>query len=146
MLPRHGNLPQSFILDPLLFLLFINDIVTDIGSNTRLFTDDTSFLITVENLDTAAELLNLDLEKIKTWAKTWLVSFNPMRTESLLISHKLNKPVHSLLLMDNQVIIEVDSHKHLGSRGTKVEKMLTLAPERYTAGFCMVAKVILWCI
>ena len=24
--------------------------------------------------------------------------------------------------------------------------MLTLAPERYTAGFCMVAKVILWCI
>ena len=32
------------------------------------------------------------------------------------------------------------------SRGTKVEKMLTLAPKRYTAGFCMVAKVILWCI
>ena len=32
------------------------------------------------------------------------------------------------------------------SRGTKVEKILTLAPERYTAGFCMVAKVILWCI
>ena len=32
------------------------------------------------------------------------------------------------------------------SRGTKVEKLLTLAPERYTAGFCMVAKVILWCI
>ena len=32
------------------------------------------------------------------------------------------------------------------SRGTKVEKKLTLAPERYTAGFCMAAKVILWCI
>ena len=24
--------------------------------------------------------------------------------------------------------------------------MLTLAPKRYTAGFCMVAKVFLWCI
>ena len=36
--------------------------------------------------------------------------------------------------------------KMVDSRGTKVEKMLTLAPERYTAGFCMVAKVILWCI
>ena len=34
----------------------------------------------------------------------------------------------------------------LNSQGTKVEKMLTLAPERYTAKFCMVAKVILWCI
>ena len=32
------------------------------------------------------------------------------------------------------------------SRGTKAEKMLTLAPEMYTAGFCMVAMVILWCI
>ena len=32
------------------------------------------------------------------------------------------------------------------SRGTKVEKMLTLAPKRYTAGFCMVAKAILLCI
>ena len=34
----------------------------------------------------------------------------------------------------------------ISSRGTKVEKLLTLAPERYTAGFHMVAKVILWCI
>ena len=37
-------------------------------------------------------------------------------------------------------------HDMPSSRGTKVEKMLTLAPERYIAGFCMVAKVILWCI
>ena len=48
---------------------------------------------------------------------------------------------------------EVALHKYekrndqvLYSWGTKVEKMLTLAPERYTAGFCMVANVILWCI
>ena len=41
---------------------------------------------------------------------------------------------------------EKDSARYFYSRGTKVEKMLTLAPERYTARFCMVAKVILWCI
>ena len=29
------------------------------------------------------------------------------------------------------------------SRGNKVGKMLTLAPERYTAKFCMVSKIIL---
>ena len=34
--------------------------------------------------------------------------------QSLLISRKLNKPVHPPLLMDNQVITEVDSHKYLG--------------------------------
>ena len=32
------------------------------------------------------------------------------------------------------------------SRKTKVGKMLTLAPQRYIAEFCMVAKVIIWCI
>ena len=31
-------------------------------------------------------------------------------------------------------------------RGTKAEKMLTLASEMYTAEFCMVSKVIIWCI
>ena len=35
------------------------------------------------------------------------------------------------------------SSKALNSRGTKVGKMENLAPERYTAEFCMVAKVIL---
>ena len=44
------------------------------------------------------------------------------------------------------VINETTRPRSRCSRGTKVEKMLTLAPERYTAGFCMVAKVIQWCI
>ena len=48
-----------------------------------------------------------------TWAKTWLVSLNPKKTESLLISRKLNKALHPPLFMENQVISEVESHKHL---------------------------------
>ena len=58
-----AGVPQGSILEPLLFLLFINDIVTDIGSNIRLFADDNSLFIIVENPDMAAELLNMDLEK-----------------------------------------------------------------------------------
>ena len=109
-----AGVPQGSILGPLLFLLFINDIVTDIGSNIRLFADDTSLFIIVENPDMAAELLNMDLEKIMEWAKRWLVTFNPTKTESLLISRKINQPVHPPLFMDNQIIEEVSSHKHLG--------------------------------
>ena len=48
------------------------------------------------------------------WAKRWLVTFNPTKTESLLISRKINQPVHPPLFMDNQIIEEVSSHKHLG--------------------------------
>ena len=68
----------------------------------------------VENPDSAAELLNLDLDKIMAWAKKWLVRFNPVKTEAFLASRKLNKPIHPPLLMEGTQIFEVESHKHLG--------------------------------
>ena len=81
VLSWHGNLFELVFLRALslvlFFFYFFNGIVTDIGSNIRLFADDTSLFIIGENPDTAAELLNLDLEKNMTWAKTWLVSFKP---------------------------------------------------------------------
>ena len=58
-----AEVPQVSILGRLLFLLFINDIVTDMDSNIRLFADDTSLYIIVDNPTTAAKLLNLDLGK-----------------------------------------------------------------------------------
>ena len=106
--------PQGSILGPLLFLLFINDIVKDIGCNTRLFADDTSLFLVVENPDSAAELLNFDLNKIMAWAKKWLVRFDPVKTEAFLASRKLNKPIHPPPLMEGTQIVEVKSYKHLG--------------------------------
>ena len=109
----HARVPQVSILDPLLFLLCINDIVHDIGSNIRLFADDTSLFIIVDDPVTAAGCINTDLVRISKWASTWLslVTFNP---ETLLIPHKLNSPVHPPLFMENHQISEADSHKHLG--------------------------------
>ena len=88
--------------------------MTGIGSSIRLFVDDTSLFIILDNPDVAAEILNADLEKIAKWAEAWLVKFNPLKTETLLISRKINKPVHSSLIMLGQQIKEVEFHKHLG--------------------------------
>ena len=41
-------------------------------------------------------------------------TFNPNKTESLIISRKINKPLHPSLYMNNQQVLEVDCHKHLG--------------------------------
>ena len=105
---------QGSILGPLLFLIYINDIVRIINSSIRLFADDTSLYIIVENPIQAATILNSDLSQIYTWASNWLVTFNPSKTESLLFSRKLFKPLHPTLYMNQQDIITVESYKHLG--------------------------------
>ena len=50
---------------------------------------------------------------IAEWALKWLVKFNPLKTESLLISRKTNT-VHPPVFMQDQQIKEVESHIHLG--------------------------------
>ena len=110
----HAGVPQGSILGPLLFLLHINDIVSDIGSNIRLFADDTSLYIIVDNPTTAADLMNSDLLKISNWARIWLVDFNATKNEVLLLSRRINRPIHPPLYMLNQEIKEVQFHKHLG--------------------------------
>ena len=109
-----AGVPQGSILGPLLYLLFINDIVNEIHANIRLFADDTSLYLIVEHPDVTAQLLNIDLETIAKWAKLCFVTFNPSKSESLLISRKVNVPIHPPIFMHNQQLTEVTSHKHLG--------------------------------
>ena len=110
----NAGVPQGSILGSLLFLIYINDIVEEIGSNIRLFADDTSLYLIVQDPTTAAELMNADLETIYTWSQTWLVNFNPNKTEELIISRKAAPPAHPPLHMNNTQIKNVNSHKHLG--------------------------------
>ena len=109
-----AGVPQGSILGPLLFLIYINDIVVDIHSSIRLFADDTSLYIIVDNPQEAANLLNANPAKIHLWASRWLVSFNPSKSESMTFSHKQSKPLHPPLNMAQLYINKVTSHKHLG--------------------------------
>jgi hypothetical protein len=109
-----AGVPQGSILGPLLFLIYINDIVTDINANIRLFADDTGLSIIVENPVIAANTLNSDLDTISRWARQWLVAYNPSKTKSLIISRKSQKQIHPPLYMFNEEITEVEHHKHLG--------------------------------
>ena len=109
-----AGVPQGSILGPLLFLIYINDIVRELDCNVRLFADDTSLYIVVENPVTAANLLNNNLGRVHSWAGIWLVDFNASKTESMLLTRKRNVPFHPNLIMDNTILKEVVTHKHLG--------------------------------
>ena len=109
-----AGVPHGSFLGPLLFIIFINDIVKEIHSNKRLFADDTSLYIIVDFPDSAAQILNLDLERLYNWAVQWLVKFNPIKTESLLFSRRVNLQDHPTLFFNDVSIQEVVSRKHLG--------------------------------
>ena len=113
-LPYWKSVPQGSILGPLLFLVYINDLVYDIESCIKLFADDTSLYVIVDNEEDSSLKLNSDLSKISDWAELWLVNFNPNKTESMGISRKSEQSYHSPLFMNNVQIREVDCHKHLG--------------------------------
>ena len=71
-----AGVPQGSVLGPLLFLIYVNDIDVNIESIMKLFADDTSLYLCLDNPYIRAEILNSDLEKILDWAETWKVVFS----------------------------------------------------------------------
>ena len=63
-----AGVPQVSVLDPLLFLFFINDIADDIQSLVRLFADDSSLIFSSTNPLEVEDRLNLDLQVLDNWA------------------------------------------------------------------------------
>ena len=108
-----AGVPQGSVLGPLFFLVYVNDIVENLLSITRLFADDTSLAFTSSSLADLEGILNHDLRIISSWARRWLVDFNPSKTIAMLFTLKKNVNFPTLLF-NNVPVNFVDHHKHLG--------------------------------
>ena len=75
--PVLAGVPQGSILGPLLFLVYINNLLNGLKSNAKLFADDTSLFIIVKDRNVSANILNNDLQLISQWAYKWKMLFNP---------------------------------------------------------------------
>ena len=95
----------------LLFLLYVNDISDSLL--TRLFADDSSLFYSAASLEDIQGIINHDLRILTAWAKQWLVTFNPRKTEAVLFTPKLFENFPNLFFSDTEIKF-VQDHKHLG--------------------------------
>ena len=79
--PILPGVPQGFILGPLLFRIYINDMPDSVKSNVKLFADDTSIFSIAKNKNDSIKELTHDFSLISKWAFTWKMVFNPDPTK-----------------------------------------------------------------
>lgn len=108
-----AGVPQGSVLGPLLFLIYINDIADNLAGKARLYADDTSLSFSSSDPAQIETVLNDDLVKLKEWADKWMITFNPLKTEVMMISNIFND-YNFQLKFDNTSLNLVETHRHLG--------------------------------
>ena len=91
------GVPQGSVLGPLMFLIYIIDIGNNSSSTATLFADDTSLSKHIIDDNISNNEVQHDLDTIEAWASKWQVIFNPLRSESMLVSLRRNNEMADIL-------------------------------------------------
>ena len=110
--PVLSGVPQGTVLAPLLFLLYINDISSNIQCTLQLYADNILIYTTIKSLDDYNRLQH-DLFLLQEWASLWQMESNPSKCEHLTITNKLSF-IQSIYKICGQPIKKVLCVKYLG--------------------------------
>lgn len=112
-LPLSAGCPQGSVLGPLLALLYLNSLCKQTTNEILCFADDTSIYAqhTTDTISSVQNSLQNDLDRIHSYGKKWLITFNAKKTIQQTFSLKKGtvKPKFG-----GQDIPLVEKHKHLG--------------------------------
>jgi len=107
-----SGVPQGSVLGPVLFLLFINDITSNITSHIRLFADD---CVLYREINSASDKVTLqeDLDRLTNWADKWKMLFNVSKCNTLHVSRSRKRETNPYY-MNGQQLENVKETKYLG--------------------------------
>ena len=106
------GVPHGSILGPLLFIIYVNDIPSNLSSPTRLFADDcTIYRQITSSLD--CDALQEDLNRLYRWCQKWQLPLYTKKCKVMCISLKKKSPSYTYRI--NTTTLEwVETFKYLG--------------------------------
>ena len=103
--PILTDVPQGSIFGPLFFLIYRNDLSSNLSSTVELLADDKSIFSIAHDL--FLKQLNYDLEKISDWAYQWKMSFNldfSKQPQEVIFSRKASRIDQPAVTFDNTAV------------------------------------------
>ena len=79
-----SGIPQGTVLGPLLFVIYINDILDNIDSDGLLFADDAKIFRAIACKDDSLKLQD-DIARLEEWSDRWLLKFHPDKCHLLTL-------------------------------------------------------------
>ena len=111
-MPVTSGVPQDSVLGPLLFTVFIDDIIDEFSSTAGLFADDCVIYKEVSH-GRDAEELKRDLERISEWTRNWQLSLNIKKCKVMVITNK-RTTVGFKYCLNGTNLEWIDSLRYLG--------------------------------